>query len=113
MRRATTRVQSKRSRVLPRSLAWLFPDIDLARIDAARDESLVLARVLERGRLKDVDWCLRRYGLAGIRAFFRRVAHPEISPRTARFWRVVLSEEESAWPSPPPFRQASAALWPG
>jgi hypothetical protein len=84
----------------------------VARIDVLRDENLVLTRVLERGRMIDVEWCIRRYGLEGIRAFFRRAPHPEISDRTARFWRVVLREEDQAWPKAPSFRQASAALWP-
>ena len=101
------------SRRLPRSLAWLFPEIDLARIDAERDSNLVLTRVLERGRMVDVEWCLARYGLEGIRAFFRRAPHPEISERTARFWRVVLKEEDQIWPSSPSFRRSSAVHWPG
>ncbi len=98
---------------LPRSLAWLFPEHQLGRIDARRDASLVLTRVLERGRMIDVEWCIRRYGLEGIREFFRAAPHPEISARTARFWRVVLKEKEETWPSAPPFRRASAAPWPG
>jgi hypothetical protein len=103
----------RRGARLPRSLAWLFPEYELSRIDARRDASLVLTRVLERGRMVDVEWCIRRYGLEGIRGFFRAAPHPEISARTARFWRVVLKEEEETWPSAPPFREASAALWPG
>jgi hypothetical protein len=98
---------------LPRSLAWLFPEVDLAQIDADRDTSFILARVLERGRMTDVEWCTRRYGMGGIRAFFRRAPHPEISDRTARFWQVVLNEENDAWPKAPSFRRASATLWSG
>lgn len=103
----------RRGTRLPRSLAWLFPEHALARIDARRDVALVLSRVLERGRMVDVEWCLGRYGLEGIRQFFRSAPHPEISERTAHFWRVVLNEKEETWPSAPPFRQASAALWSG
>ena len=97
---------------LPRALAWLFPEVNLSRIDARRDADFVLTRVLQRGRMVDVEWCMHQYGLAGIRAFFRRAPRAEISPRTNRFWRVVLDEQEQVWPSAPSFRQASAALWP-
>ena len=103
---------SSRARI-PSSLAWLFPEIDVRRIDAHRDENLVLTRVLERGRMSDVEWCIRHYGLEGIRGFFRAASHPEISRRTVRFWAIVLDEDENTWPSAPSFRQASAALWPG
>lgn len=109
--RGSRRIPRRKGSRLPRSLAWLFPDIDTARIDVSRDVNLVLGRVLERGRMIDVEWCMRRYGLDGIRAFFREAARPEISERTARFWRVALREEDKAWPSAPSFRQASAALW--
>lgn len=96
---------------LPRSLGWLFPEVDPAGIDVRRDAHFVLARTLERGRMADVEWCVRAYGLDGIRAFFRGAAHPEISPRTERLWRLVLGEEDAAWPAAPSFRRASAALW--
>jgi len=111
----TARVAPKRaSKIrLPRTLAWLFPEVDLSRIDPRRDVDLVLTRVLERGRMADVEWCMRQYGLEGIRAFFRRAPRAEISARTIQFWRVVLDEQEQVWPSAPSFRQASASLWPG
>jgi hypothetical protein len=102
---------ARRSR-LPASLTWLFPEHDRSQLDVRRDADLVLCRVLERGRMVDVEWCMAEYGLEGIRAFFRRAPHPEISRRTERFWRVVLDEEEAEWPSTPSFRRASAALWP-
>lgn len=111
MARGARRIVRRLGSGLPRSLAWLFPEIEIARIDVRRDANLVLTRVLERGRMADVEWCIRRYGLEGIRSFFRQAAHPEISERTTRFWRVVLGEEENVWPSAPSFRQASAGLW--
>ena len=103
---------ARRSPRLPRDLAWLFPEVDRARIDVRRDRDFVLSRVLERGRMVDVEWCLGAYGLEGIRAFFRAAPRPELSRRTTRFWAVVLREEEAAWPVAPSFRRASAALWP-
>lgn len=100
-----------RRKRLPRSLGWLFPEHDLETLDALRDRRLVLSRILERGRMVDVEWCFRTYGLEGIRDFFHSGYHPEISPRTERFWRVVLDEKEAEWPKPPDFRRFSAGLW--
>jgi len=98
---------------VPSSLAWLFPELSVARLDPERDRRFILARVLERGRMVDVEWCLKRYGRESIRAFFRESAHTEISPRTRRFWRVVLGAQEEPWPEVPSFRRPSAPLFPG
>ena len=38
---------------LPRSLHWLFWDVNAARLDVQRDASFILGRVLEFGRLED------------------------------------------------------------
>lgn len=94
-------------------MRWLFPELVVERLRVDRDRDQILARVLERGRWEDVEWCLARYGRAGVHEFFRTVAHPEISARTVQFWRVVLGAEDERWPSLPTFRSRSAALWPG
>jgi hypothetical protein len=112
-RKASRRGPASRSRGRPpATLRWLFPELDVTQLEIEKDGSLLLARILERGRMIDVEWCLKVYGLTGIRAFFRAAPHPEISPRTAHFWRLVLHEEKVEWPSAPSFRRASAALWP-
>lgn len=94
-------------------MRWLFPELDARQLRVSRDRDQILGRVLERGRWEDVEWCLARYGREGIHEFFQTVAHPEISPRTRQFWRIVLRAENESWPSPPTFRSHSAALWPG
>jgi hypothetical protein len=94
-------------------MRWLFPELDIKRLHVERDRDQILGRVLERGRWEDVTWCVARYGREGIHDFFRTVAHPEISARTAWYWRVILQAEDEQWPSLPTFRSHSAALWPG
>jgi hypothetical protein len=64
----------RRASSVPERLAWLFPEVDIGDIDTGRDRHYVLARILERGRCEDVMWCRERYGLDGIRAFFRERA---------------------------------------
>ena len=106
-----------RGRVLPvvisRDLGWLFPELELSKLDVRRDARLILARVLEHGRLQDVRWCVRHYGLPRIHRFFREECHPEISPRTIALWRAVLNARDETWARSPRSRLSSAAPWPG
>lgn len=96
---------------LPRRMKSLFWNVDCDRLDTERDADLVLSRVLERGRMVDVEWAIERYGAARIRRFFREAPRPELSRRTLRFWRVVLRAQEEKWPEPPEWRQSSSAPW--
>lgn len=95
----------------PPELHWLFWETDPEGIDLERDARFVLARVLEKGRLQDVNWLLRTYGRERIHAFFRDEGHPEISRRTEYFWRAVFDAEDERWASPSPWRVTSAAPW--
>lgn len=101
----------RRSAAVPRSLAWLFPEVELRALSAVRDGPFILARVLERGRLRDVRWAMDRFGLAGIHRFLREQGHPELSPRTLAFWRVVLDARKEAWKTPPAWRRSRIASW--
>jgi len=96
---------------LPKALAPLFPDIDLVTLEPTRDSRLILARALEHGTLADVRWCIRRYGLARIRRFFREGGHAELSARTLAFWRVVLNAKEETWAPSRRSRLRSVAPW--
>lgn len=98
---------------VPASMRWLFPDVDAEGLDPEQHADFILPRVLERGRLVDVHWCIRRYGLDGIHRFLRDVGHPELSARTLRFWRLVLHAEDERWAESPSWRRRSAAPWHG
>lgn len=89
----------------------LFWNVDFGRLDANRDADLVLTRVLERGRMRDVRWALGHYGLARVRRFFREAPRPEVSRRTRQFWKIALHAEEEKWPEAPAWRQSSSAPW--
>jgi hypothetical protein len=60
----------------------LFWNVALDAIDVDRDVDFVLTRVLERGKMADVHWVIRRYGLDRIHRFFRETSRPELSRRT-------------------------------
>jgi len=96
---------------LPEDMKWLFWNVDFEGVDPARHARLVLARVLERGRLVDVRWAIERYGLDRIHRFFRDEGHPELTERTVRFWRAALNAENEAWASGPAWRRSSSAPW--
>lgn len=96
---------------IPTQREWLFWEADLAGIDLDRHAEYVLVRVLERGRLDDVRWLLRQYGVERVRALFRSKAHPELSTRTRQFWKTFLGEGEQPWPTLPAWRTNSSAPW--
>jgi hypothetical protein len=99
-------------RKLPKSFAPLFPEVDLHRIDPERDARFVLARVLEKGLMADVAWCVRQYGFDRIHRFFRDEGDPTISPRTIAAWRLVLDARNEPWAESRRSRLRNVAPWP-
>jgi hypothetical protein len=95
----------------PRAQHWLFWDVNPSQLDVKRDRDYILARILEFGRLADVKWVLSRYGMNGVHEFLRDRGHPELSPRTLAFWRVVLKAKNEAWATSPRSRVPSVASW--
>jgi hypothetical protein len=95
----------------PRSMKPLFWNVDVDAVDVDRDVDFVLTRVLERGKMVDVHWVIRRYGIDRIHRFFREAPRPELSRRTRQFWRVALRAKGEKWPEGPAFRRLSAAPW--
>jgi hypothetical protein len=94
-------------------MRWLFWEVDVDSLDADRDADFVLARLLEFGRMADVRWAMKHYGLDRIHRFFREVGHPELSGRTLAFWRAVFQAEDEPWQAPPDWRRNSNAPWSG
>lgn len=97
--------------ILPDDVSWLFWETDPASLDTERHADHILARVLEFGGLAEVRWLMSQYGLERIHTFFRSVGHPELSPRTIQFWRVVFQAENEPWASPPAWRQSNSSSW--
>jgi hypothetical protein len=99
--------------VVPHLVRWLFWDVDVDALDVERDAATILPRVLEAGRLADVKWLARAYGLERIHRFLRDEGHPELSTRTLGLWRAFFQADDEEWRSPPSWRQHSGAPWPG
>ena len=96
----------------PLELGWLFPEYEVRHLDVRRDSRLILARVLEHGRLQDVRWCVQHYGLPAIHCFLRDESHPELSRRTLALWRAVLNAHDETWAEARRSRLGSVAPWP-
>jgi hypothetical protein len=93
-------------------LQWLFPEVDIDALDIHKHQDFLLTRILERGRLVDVQWALKTYGDSEILAFFRRCRSNELTARTKSFWRAYFDAEGEEWASPPSFRQNNVTGWP-
>ncbi|MBI2373686.1 MAG: hypothetical protein HYV07_06770 [Deltaproteobacteria bacterium] len=98
-------------RRLPKRLEWLFWNADLDQIDLNAHADMIIAAIVEWGRLEDVRWALRHYGRDRIHDFFRNVGSPEVSDRTVAFWRAVFRAEDEEWPRPAAWRRSSSAPW--
>lgn len=96
---------------VPERFHWLFWDVDAKALDTATGGDYIIPRVLEFGRLEEVRWLIRTYGMNGIHRFLWEVGHPELSARTLGFWRAVLKAEGEAWASSPGWRRNKAAPW--
>lgn len=83
----------------------LFWNVDVNRLDVARAADFIVTRVLERGRMVDVDWALAHYGIERIDRFFREAPGPRplsISSTGARTMSSALRIELAR-----PFRASS------
>lgn len=94
-------------------MMWLFPDLDRSSLEPDRDARYILARVLEHGRMRDVAWCIRHYGLTRIHRFFRDEGDPSLTPKTIALWRIALDARDEPWAESRRSRLRSAAPWPG
>lgn len=90
----------------------MFPENDLEELRLDEHSDLILGRVLERGRLADVQWALRALGPSVIHDYLVRRASRDLSVRTIRFWRAYFRADGETWIEPSAFRQSSSAPWP-
>lgn len=74
----------------PRSIAWLFPEYDFAEMDPESHASVIIERILERGRWEEVRWLFAYYGQARIAEWVRQHGFRLLSKRSFALWRLVL-----------------------
>lgn len=104
-------MRRRSDRTLPRSMRWIFWDVDFEALRLQKHADAILARILENGRMEDVRWALDTYGAERIHEFFRSSGHPLISARTRAFWRAYFRAGREKWNEPPAWRRLSSAPW--
>lgn len=92
---------------LPKMLGPLFPEYDISKINAGRDKTLVISRVLENGGLDEIKWAFKRYSRGELSAFVVEDGARLLGSRSLRLWSLVLG----AKPKPVPAWRNSG-LWP-
>ena len=82
------RQQRRMARIggLPRSFKPLFPEYSLKSLDPLKDSALILARILERGTLRDIQWAMALYDPEIVKDFLSRHAARLLSAKSLRFW---------------------------
>lgn len=83
---------------LPRKLEPLFPEYGISGLNAGRDKTLIISRVLEQGGAEEIRWLFKRYRRGDLAAFIKEDGARLLSPRSLRLWSLVLG----AKPKPVP-----------
>jgi len=85
---------------LPKKLAPLFPEYDISGMNAGRDKTLVIARVLESGGRDAIQWAFGRYGREELSGFIKEDGSRLLGARSLRLWSLVFGvkpEPVPAW----------------
>ena len=92
---------------IPAKLKTLFPEYEVSRLNAGRDRMLLISRVLDRGRLKDVRWLIGRLPKRDILRFLKEDGARLMSRRSLRFWSLFFN----VVPKPLPQWRTKANPW--
>ncbi|PIU17967.1 MAG: hypothetical protein COT18_11530 [Elusimicrobia bacterium CG08_land_8_20_14_0_20_59_10] len=92
---------------LPKKLGPLFPEHDISKLNAGRDKTLVISRVLENGGLAEIKWAFKRYSRGELSAFVVEEGGRLLGARSLRLWSLVLGVK----PKPVPAWRNSG-IWP-
>ena len=89
---------SARQRI-PGSLQSFFPEHELRTLNAGRHCTLIMARILEYGGVRELRWLHRRYSVTALRGFLKNEGARLLSCRTLNLWcRVfVVEPAETSW----------------
>ncbi len=99
----------QRRRALPKSMTALFPEYDMNTLEPARDADIILARILERGTARQIQWALRHYSPARRRLFLKTDGRRLLSQRAFHFWTWLWGVRLGA----EPFWRDRGRIWGG
>jgi len=83
---------------LPKKLRPLFPEYDISGLNAGRDKTLIISRVLETGGRGDIEWVFKRYGREELSNFIKADGCRLLGSRSLRLWSLVLKAEPKPVP---------------
>lgn len=72
---------------LPNFLKLVFWDVSSKQIDLEKDKNYVITRIAEKGKLKDVRWMKKRYGVPAIRLAIKKSKNASL--KTKNFWQSI------------------------
>lgn len=84
---------------LPARLKPLFPEYDVAGLNAGRDRVLVISRVLEGGGRADLRWLLSRYPEPEIVRFLEEDGPRLLTRRSLKLWCLRFGARPKAPPA--------------
>jgi hypothetical protein len=91
---------------LPKKLKSLFPEYDISKINAGRDRTLIISRVLENGGTDEIKWLFSRYSHSELADFLEKDGARLLNSRSLRLWSLVLGVKPK-----PPLKWRETGLW--
>lgn len=76
---------------IPARLQPFFPEYDVSKLNAGRDKTLVISRLLESGARGELRWLSRRYPQAEIALVVEKDGLRLLSSRALRFWSLYFN----------------------
>lgn len=96
---------------LPNFLKKYFWDVDFKKIDAQKSAQYVIARLIDRGNDKAINWLLKHYDRDLIREII--IKRRGFSPRTVNFWADLLGiDKRKVVCLQKPYLRMRKQLWP-
>ncbi|MBU2573187.1 MAG: helix-turn-helix domain-containing protein [Elusimicrobia bacterium] len=84
---------------LPKKLKSLFPEYNISNINAGRDKTLVISRVLENGGSAEIKWAFKRYNRRELAKFIEEDGARLLGSRSLRLWSLVLGARPNPIPA--------------
>ena len=94
---------------IPARMRSLFPEYEISRLNAGRDRSIVVTRILDRGTREEVRWLLRRLPLASVKDVLVKDGARLMSDRALRLWSLCFR----VTPKPLPGWRSMGGRWGG
>ena len=100
-----------KTKKLPKFLKKYFWDVDFDKLDGQKYSLYVVARLLDKGNQKAINWLLDNYPQELIKKIL--LTRRGLSPKTANFWALVLGvDKRKVVCLQKPYLKMRQQLWP-